>query len=393
MAGRDFFASKRAAAVFKHGILKRYPVVFASRTGRDVAGNRVVFLDGYAGRGEYGEGEPGSPLLLSRCAEYVSTYRNVLGFFVEQDEDNFDNLRRVLDAKGGNTRRVLRCGSVSDHLPELLTVADGAALFAFLDPFGLALDFESIRNNLLGRPSWPRTEVLLHFSVLAVARMGRAVHLARTRGDALTPADQKTAEQLDRFLGGAWWQDEFARVHDERDEETATQSALRVCKIYESKLTSGTRYQAISMPVRPRSELQPKYVLTLFTANNAGAWSFADTLGRAGLDWWVAWKTDMVRRGEAPGQGALFGEEVLVTPEKYVKQSAPAWTEIIAGNIDRLLDETGPFRLDAAVPEVYGTTLGQAWERHVRAAVKLLAGDRVANSGKGDFWAEMIRRP
>jgi hypothetical protein len=49
----DFFESRKAAAVLKHGILSRYPVIFASKTGKDVENNRVVFLDGYAGRGEY----------------------------------------------------------------------------------------------------------------------------------------------------------------------------------------------------------------------------------------------------------------------------------------------------------------------------------------------------
>ena len=91
----DFFKSRKSAAVFKHGILKA-SVVFASKTGKDVDGNRVVFLDGYAGCGEYDDGQPGSPLLLSRCAEFVKDYRDVLGFFVEQDRANFDNLERVL---------------------------------------------------------------------------------------------------------------------------------------------------------------------------------------------------------------------------------------------------------------------------------------------------------
>lgn len=81
-ANDDFFRSRKAAAVLKHGILKRYPVVFASKTGQ---GKPVVFLDGYAGRGEYEEeGEEGSPLLLSRCADTVRSFRSVLLFFVEK---------------------------------------------------------------------------------------------------------------------------------------------------------------------------------------------------------------------------------------------------------------------------------------------------------------------
>lgn len=393
MAGTDFFASRKSAAVFKHGILSRYPVVFASKTGRKVDGNRVVFLDGYAGRGEYARGEPGSPLLLSRCAESVKNYRNVTGFFIEQNADNFANLKRVLEEKGGDAQRVVRCGSVDQHLPEVLELAKGASLFAFLDPFGLALDFDLLKKALLGRPSWPPTEVLLHFSVLSVARMGRAVYAARSKHGKLSPADQKTADRLDRFLGGAWWQEYFADVRDERDEQRATEIALKVCDRYEKLLTAGTRYRAVKMPVRPRPDLLPKYVLALFTTSSEGAWHFADSLGKAGVEWSVACQTDLLRKGERYGQGSLFGDDELPNPKSYSESHGPGWTRIIARNIERLLDELGPFRPADHVPEVYGTTLGQASTPHVRAAVQRLSGSSVVNTGNGDFWKEQLRRP
>ncbi|MGH8922338.1 MAG: hypothetical protein ACRD0H_29040, partial [Actinomycetes bacterium] len=57
-------------------ILSRYPAVFAAKTG--MAGRRVVFLNDYAGRGEYEDGSPGSPLLLARTAEYVTATKLVV---------------------------------------------------------------------------------------------------------------------------------------------------------------------------------------------------------------------------------------------------------------------------------------------------------------------------
>jgi three-Cys-motif partner protein len=180
--------------------------------GVAVTDNRVVFLDGYAGRGEYQDGSPGSPLLLSQCAEYVEKYRDVLAFFVEQDDDNYANLSRVLAERGGQTRRILRHGSLNDHLPEVLAQARDASLFAFLDPFGPALDFTTIRSQLLSRPPWPPRKVLLHFSVSGVARLGGAVRAARASHAELPEADRKKADRLDRFLGGTWWQDHLAAV-------------------------------------------------------------------------------------------------------------------------------------------------------------------------------------
>jgi three-Cys-motif partner protein len=385
----EFFRSRKSAAVVKHGILKRYPVVFASMTGQS---NPVVFLDGYAGRGEYKNGEPGSPLLLSRCAEFVKSFRDVRGFFVEQDADNFANLKQVLDAKGGSVRRELRHGSLDDHLPELLALAKDASLFAFLDPFGPALAFDTIRTKLLGRPSWPPTEVLLHFSVSTVARMGRAVHLARTKHGGLSEADQKTAQLLDRFLGRGWWQEHFAEVKDVHEDERATDVALRVGQEYERRLTAGSNYRAIRMPVRKRPDLAPQYVLVLFTTHREGAWHFADAIGKAGVEWEQAWVEEQVRRGDI-ATPTLFGDAPVFDADEYKKFNGPRWANIIEQNIERLLSRDRPVTPAEAVPEIYGTVLGQAWTPHVRAAVRSLhRKGHVAHNGNGDFWKDAFRR-
>lgn len=45
----DYFEKKQAAAVLKHGILRRYLHVFVSKTGSPAG--EVVYVDGYAGPG------------------------------------------------------------------------------------------------------------------------------------------------------------------------------------------------------------------------------------------------------------------------------------------------------------------------------------------------------
>lgn len=389
-ANEEFFRSRKAAAVFKHGILKRYPTVFASKTGQ---GNPVVFLDGYAGRGEYQGGEPGSPLLLSQCAEFVQGFREVLAFFVEQDPDNFVNLEQVLRLKGGAVQREVRQGSLDQHLPELLARAKGASLFAFLDPFGPALDFDLIRTRLLGRPDWPPTEVLLHFSVSSVARMGRAVHVAAKRSGGLSDSDRRTAERLDRFLGGDWWRNYFAEVTDSGDDLRATDVALRVAKRYARLLTEASPYNAVQMPVRPRPDLAPKYVLALFTRHGEGAWHFADTLGKSGVEWAEAWVQEQVRRGEHYAD-TLFSEGPVFDAEQYKAENAPRWSRAIERNLVELLGQGQTFRMVDRVPEVYGEVLGHAWAPHVRQAVKSLYRQGLINhSGVGEFWKEVVWSP
>jgi len=65
MSDEEFFSQKRASAVFKHGILSRYVLPFATKTSSTAVGGRVVVLDGYAGEGRYEDGKPGSPIFMA----------------------------------------------------------------------------------------------------------------------------------------------------------------------------------------------------------------------------------------------------------------------------------------------------------------------------------------
>ena len=373
--------------VFKHAILSRYPIVFASKAGSATAGGRVLFLDGYAGAGRYDDGSPGSPLLFMAAAsrsEEWSTLRQVEALFVEQDPAHCTKLRHVLaEAAPQGIRFRVAQGDLGQRLPELLPLATDAAMFVFLDPFGTALDRTQLRGLLTERPRWPPTEVLLHFSVSTVARVGGLLRKAQRHNEPLTTGARKTVANVDRFLGGSWWQQRFRDVAGHEDTVTATEVALDVARQYCTMLAAETRYTSITMPVTPQPGQQPKYVLTLFTQHSDGSWAFADTLGQAGLDW-LAFATDRMTQADNErreqdlarrnaDQGTLF--ELTTEPfdrDKYEKAHYRGWEETLAANILGLLRATGDFVLADQTVEVYGALLGQAREKHVRAAVKAL---------------------
>lgn len=391
-ANSEFFAQPRPAAAFKHGILRRYPVVFAGMAGSVTAG-RVVFLDGYAGSGQYDDGSPGSPLLFVGAAmRSVEMRRTVTAIFVEQHPDRYARLCEVLaaaDAGGVDYRLV--AGDLGAHLPQLLPVAAGCALFAFLDPFGTALDREQLRRGLLGRAGRAPTEVLLNFSVSTVARIGGLLRGAYRDDRVLEDRDRKTVATVDRFLGGTWWQEPFRAVAGEQDLVTATDIALDVANRYCQSLAAETGFRSVSMPVRPAPMRDPKYVLVLFTRHPEGVWKFASALGGAGLDWQRAVHDAEQTRASAardhPGQHALF--EIAPEPfdsDGYERPRRDSWAGLIAENIQQLLNQHGDFPITHRTVEVYGSLLGQAWERHIRRAVKdLHRVGAIANDGKYEF--------
>jgi three-Cys-motif partner protein len=66
-AGDRYWEDQALPSVLKHDLLRRYLPIFAGRTGSK--SNDVVYLDGYAGRGRYDNGTPGSAELILKIAE------------------------------------------------------------------------------------------------------------------------------------------------------------------------------------------------------------------------------------------------------------------------------------------------------------------------------------
>ena len=425
-ANESFFVRRKAAAAFKHGILQQYPPVFLSKAG-SITNGRVVFLDGYAGQGRYDDGSPGSPLLFVQTAK-AHPNRSVVGIFVEQDGERYASLCRVLDEADPEhtVSRIVKSGDLGLVLSDLLPSAAGAALFAFLDPFGTALNVDRLRDELLGRRGRAPTEVLLHFSVSTIARMGGILNAGLARGG-LTVPEHKTLARADAFLGGDWWRAEFEALRgvvpptaadgtpwtdlDDVDPfpeadvstlVTATAVAMRVARRFCEDLGSQAGYRTVSMPVRPEQGRAPKYVLVLFTRNDHGVWFFADALGRAGRYWQRALHEERARKDAARVEAQLGddlmlfdADELAPSPpppfdfDQYERENRDRWETTITANLYQMFATHGSgLRLVDHIDEVYGDVLGQAWERHVRAAVKRLhkRGLTTDDGKRDDFW-------
>ncbi|PZG42765.1 hypothetical protein C1I98_19450 [Spongiactinospora gelatinilytica] len=180
-----------AQSVFKHEILRQYLPPFIAMPGSTAVGKQVVVLDGFAGRGRYPDGSPGSAELILRAMRSFQNSRNVFGFFVEKDQALYANLSGVVEeySSQGLSARAF-AGSVEDHLDIVIRQAAPSPLLLFLDPCGAGLPFDRLVQVLVGprRAARPQTEVLLNFSADltrraagVVAGEGCAPRTARSR--------------------------------------------------------------------------------------------------------------------------------------------------------------------------------------------------------------------
>lgn len=383
-ASSDFFGQRSAQAVLKHGLLTRYAHYFAGRAGSATQG-RVAFIDGYAGEGRYQDGSPGSPLLLASQATRAQMFgRDIRLAFVERDADRRLELRESLREAEIEPDQLLG-GDLDEVVDGLLDRYTRHAVLVFVDPFGLAADRLTLERVLRRRSSQQPIDVLYHFSLSTVARMGRA-------GVIEGPTSRHNAEQLDTALGAVDWREDFERA---TAPNAPTEAALDVARRFGQSVRRATGIQSTGVPVRQRPGQLPKYLLMLFSANQKAHWDFADQASKAYVDWLYHCDREdyeaNVRLREEHGLLELFAspEPNKKDIDDQLRSDAAAY---LPDHLAEVLRRRRSLRPVDAVEEVYGEMMGRARVMHVRAAVnELHDAGLVDDDATREFWNRTIR--
>jgi three-Cys-motif partner protein len=192
----------------KHAILENYlkawfPIL--TRQSRRVrqGSEEILFVDGFAGPGEYKGGEPGSPVIALKAAlEHTVPFPVSVRFlFIEERADRFEHLQEVLSRYAhpiASSPKVIlsppQHGDCSSVLHQFLDDRENAGTrfgpaIAFLDQFGYSAVEMSLINRVL---SYPQCEV---FSYLDYRGMNRWI------------SDQSKAPSFTRAWGGEEWRE------------------------------------------------------------------------------------------------------------------------------------------------------------------------------------------
>lgn len=131
----------------KHFVLKEYLNGWFPILGR--WNSRIVFIDGFAGPGQYRSGEPGSPIIALNAIDQHSGSANLQGtevvcIFIEESKDRADYLRSLVSQRVSSdiVKTSVLDGTFSDHMTEMLDYIDEqnlrlAPAFVMVDPFGV----------------------------------------------------------------------------------------------------------------------------------------------------------------------------------------------------------------------------------------------------------------
>ncbi|MGI5206200.1 three-Cys-motif partner protein TcmP [Spirillospora sp. CA-108201] len=356
---------RHAQSIFKHAILRQYLPRFIAMPGSTATGGKLVVLDGFAGRGRYPDGTPASAELILRAIRSFSNSRDVSSVFVEREQENYVELKVVVDEYVKQGLRARSCpGNVEDHLDVVVQQATGLPLFLFLDPCGAGLPYDRLRD-LLCRPRQgrrPQTEVLLNFSA----------HLTRRATGALNKGmmDESIIPRMDTTCGGAWWRETALGTLHSPQGKTFEAAAHAVAQEYAERIARDTSMTPVVIPVSRRLGQQPIYHLVFLTRSPVGLWEFADAVGRARRAFLEHLGT--LDSDNLPGQQGLFGEAEDNDMEWLIKQEQDEAVKIITTNLRALTRRCGDVKLVEHTRDLFGEAYGFAIEPAVTQAVRSL---------------------
>jgi len=215
-ADKSFFNEKRHWSKRKDRILECYLPPYLAKIAHLKA--PILIVDAFAGPGKFGDGEPGSPLIICQSVKKalskgLSVPVSVL--CIEDDRELFSQLSRLI---GKFPFAETRHGKFGDYIQQIQEKAKDHSVFLYVDPFTVeGLDWarmDCVFQQL--SISHMSIEVLMNFNARSFVRRGLAVlKLAVPESN---PEIEDTEEidaplvtppsikRLNRVAGGDWWQ-------------------------------------------------------------------------------------------------------------------------------------------------------------------------------------------
>lgn len=194
-------------------ILEAYLQAWFQIMGRSMVGADILYIDGFAGPGEYSNFAKGSPVAALIAAKIaLSSVGNqwkagaMHCAFIESDEKRFEHLEEIIDKleatkwiKLHKIHKSFRDGiaQIKAELPR--SFREASPLFVFIDPFGATGAPFSVVADILKSQ---RSEVLINFDADGIARIYRAEDRANC------------SALLDEIFGNHDWESGLAGISD-----------------------------------------------------------------------------------------------------------------------------------------------------------------------------------
>ena len=191
----------------KHLVLAEYLKAWFPILGMGNANGRILFIDGFAGPGEYADGEEGSPVVAMRVlAEHAAKQRigaEVVFAFIENHAGRANHLRDIVDhwrpKLPGKTKVHVLEDSFESRMTDVLQELEDqkermAPALVMMDPFGIkGIPLSVIRGILTN----PKCEVYVTFMWEEMNRFLGTPEFEHSLDEMFDTVDWREAKDLD----------------------------------------------------------------------------------------------------------------------------------------------------------------------------------------------------
>jgi three-Cys-motif partner protein len=162
----------------KHLVLRKYLNGWLPILGS--WNGRILFVDGFAGPGEYADGEDGSPILALKALIEHAHRRviaaNVVFLFIEAEEDRAAHLEKLVNRLRPSLHETAQVEVINNRFGESMTAVldeldeqqkEMAPAFVMVDPFGVSGTPMKVMGRILRNP---RSELYISFMYESINR-------------------------------------------------------------------------------------------------------------------------------------------------------------------------------------------------------------------------------
>ena len=288
----DFFKTKSEWAVIKDHLLGCYLTPYFQKVL--LTGKPIYYIDCFAGKGKFEDGNDGSPLIALKIREkcLLQTTRKVKSgaiktCFIDMHhaidlKNNIDSINTSYDAP------VVISGKYEENIINCLQNKQGYNVFLYIDPYGIkSLDSKIFdRIKLLGFNTF---EMLINFNSFGFFRDACRVLKVDFKNDialqgldelveydpTVVVANNQSEQLLTSIAGGDYWKN---IVYDYRDGKIDGYSAeQRLSNEYKLMLKQRYSY-VLDMPIRLKPGQRPKYRMIHVCDHEAGCFLMAQNM-------------------------------------------------------------------------------------------------------------------
>lgn len=215
----EFFQELQEWSCRKLDIIERYLAGFTRILGS--SWRKVYYIDGFAGKGMYGNGEKGSPVRAAELANSQQYSGKLYCFYVEKNPENFADLQQHTAQFGGIVRAYN--GTFSDKADDILRQVSGMPGLFFLDDFGVQGSDWCTVEKVLSRTG--ATDVWIRFDHKTVRRL-----------DGFFASHGKGAAQKTALLGEHFGVKDPIKLHKLLDGPTPESRIQNAVNLYQCRL-------------------------------------------------------------------------------------------------------------------------------------------------------------